>query len=534
MIIDGYQGILFDDLRIQLDQILHSTGIRITWHDVRKAMKSSGEIDKLTEPFVGGNDPLFGTRTTLTLKDFYDDSLLMKLRPDPSAGINIIYGPGASLAGWDGCLVYVDLPKNEFQYRSHAGTVTNLGADKPFAPKEMYKRSYFVDWVVLNRHKENIAGRVDIIADGQRPDDITWIERSDFRKALRAMSRSTFRVRPWFEPGAWGGSWCKDHIPGLSSDVSNYAWSFELITPENGIILESDELMLEVSFDWLMYLHAPDILGKCYSRFGTEFPIRFDFLDTFDGGNLSIQVHPREEYIRKHFGENFTQQEAYYILDTKENAIVNLGFRDDIDPEGFRAELEKSAKEKTPVNIPDFVMHHPARKHDLFLIPDGTIHGSGSNNLVLEISTTPYIFTFKMYDWLRLDLDGNPRDLNIKRAMVNLDFRRKGDKVPNEFISKPVLLEEGQDWKKYHLPTHPLHYYDVWRYHFKTSVMIETGNDCHVLSLVEGGSIAVETGNGPLMKFRYTETFVVPSATGSYKVENLSDKEVLLVIAFIK
>jgi hypothetical protein len=118
--------------------------------------------------------------------------------------------------------------------------------------------------------------------------------------------------------------------------------------------------------------------------------------------------------------------------------------------------------------------------------------------------------------------------------MENLDFSRKGEKVPDEFISKPVLIDEGPDWKKYHLPTHPLHYYDVLRYHFNTSVTIETGNDCHVLSIVEGGPVAVDTGKGPVMQFSYAETFVVPAAAGNYKVENLSGKEALLVIAFIK
>lgn len=534
VLIDGYQGIFFDDLRLQLDQFFRGHGIRVHWNDIRQLLKSPGDIDRMVEPFLGGNEPLFGTRTDLQLSDFFNDSEISHITPDPEAQLNIIYGPGASLVNWNGCLIYADLPKNELHYRSHAGTVTNLGADRPAHPKAMYKRFYFVDWIVLNRHKEKISLKIDILLDGQRPDDITWMEGRDFIAALHAMSRSVFRVRPWFEPGVWGGNWIKDRIAGLSNDVPNYAWSFELITPENGIIMQSGGYLLEASFDWLMLNHAADVLGNSFPRFGKEFPIRFDFLDTFNGGNLSIQCHPRENYIRGHFGENFTQQEAYYILGAQDSAIVNLGFQERIDPLIFRQEVERSARDKTPVDIPVFVQQHLSRKHDLFLIPDGTIHGSGTGNLVLEISTTPYIYTFKIYDWLRMDLDGNPRDLNIHRAMENLDFSRKGETVRRDFISRPVLLEEGNGWQKYHLPTHILHYYDVWRYHFMGSISIETNNNLHVLSLVEGDSIMVETDNGKSMHFHYAETFIIPAAAQRYKLTNLCEREAMVIVAFIK
>ncbi|MCX6258729.1 MAG: class I mannose-6-phosphate isomerase [Bacteroidia bacterium] len=534
ILVDGYTGVYFDQIRENIHAAMKASGIEAEWISTLGLMKSPDVIEELVAPFLGGDDPLFGTRTNLSLPDFFDTKKLEIIRQKRSEKVTLIYGPGAALARNDGLLLYIDLPKNELQYRARAGNITNLGTDLRFSAKAMYKRFYFVDWIVLNRHKQDICHRIDFMIDGQQTDELIWMSGKHLRETLNRMSRSVFRVRPWFEPGAWGGTWIKDHIPGLISDVPNYAWSFEMIVPENGLILESNDRMLEISFDWLMYLEAEAVLGDCHSRFGTEFPIRFDFLDTFDGGNLSVQVHPREDYIRWHFGENFTQQEAYYILDTKNEAHVNLGFREDINPEIFRFELEKSESEKTEVDIPAYIQQLPASKHDFFLIPDGMVHGSGTNNIVLEISTTPYIFTFKMYDWLRPDLNGKPRDLNIARAFDNLCFDRKGEMIPQEFLSHPVLLAEGKDWKKYHLPTHPLHLYDVHRYHFNSEIEIETHNKCHVLNLVEGDAIRVETSAGVIMDFHYAETFVIPAAAGKYRVINLSGKESILVAAFMK
>jgi mannose-6-phosphate isomerase class I len=291
---------------------------------------------------------------------------------------------------------------------------------------------------------------------------------------------------------------------------------------------------MEISFDLLMAFDARSILGDHTERFGQQFPIRFDFLDTFSGGNLSVQCHPRPSYIRRHFGEDFTQDETYYILDTKPDAKVYLGFQEGIDATKFRSALENSFHDGTPVEIERFVQTLPSKKHCLFLIPNGTIHCSGMDNLVLEISATPYIFTFKMYDWLRLDLQGRPRPLNIPRAFDNLYFERRGEFVERELVAQPSLLEGGEDWQIHHLPSHPSHFYDVHRMEFDTSVNVRMDGSPHLLMLVEGTSIRLETCSGRSQRFNYAETFLVPAAAECYRLINEGTTTAKVIKAFLK
>lgn len=534
VLIDGYVGVCWKEIKSELEAEFHKKGVLINWLDTADYLKDASEVDQLVKPWIGENDSIWGTKTSLTLADFFRIDKLPDLDKERvNAEVNIVIGIGAALVHPEAPVVYLDLPKNELQYRMRAGSVYNLGNDQAVNFTQMYKRFYFVDWVVLNAHKQNILNRMTVVADAQQQENINWMMGDGLRQGLHQLSHSVFRARPWFEAGAWGGQWIKRHLPVNRQEV-NYAWSFELITPENGLVFESDGYLLEVSFDFLMFQAFSAVLGKHAQQFGTEFPIRFDFLDTFQGGNLSIQCHPTVKYIQEVFGESITQDETYYIMDCGKDAKVYLGLKEGIDPDEFKAVLEESQSKNKKVNIDAYVQSHRAHQHDLFLIPNGTVHSAGVNNLILEISATPYIFTFKMYDWLRLDLNKEPRAINIEHAFNNLKFERQGNMVKEELISHPATIAHGDDWQLIHLPTHQEHFYDIHRIEFDTEITIQTEDTCHVMMLVEGVSLTVKTVDGTTFTFNYGETFVIPAASKTYTLINRSPGWAKVIKAFLK
>lgn len=535
VVIDGMGGVLWERFREQLDGALRALGVVPRWRPVEAALLPPEQIERLVAPWLGGSDPLWGTRWTGSPVDFFDRHELRALaEPDPQADLDIVYGVGAALVGCEGLLVYCDVPKNEIQFRARAGLPVNVGLTDPLPPKPSYKRSYFVDWPALNRHRHALLSRIDVVVDVQRAEIPVWTDGDVLRSALDRMAHSVVRARPWFEPGPWGGQWMKERITGLPESAQNLAWSFELIAPENGLLLSDDGLLLEVAFDTLMHACAAEVLGEHVERFGLEFPIRFDYLDTFEGGNLSVQCHPQLEYIQQEFGESITQDETYYILDCAPGARVYLGFTAECDADAFRSALERSEREGTPVEIDRYVHSLPAHRGDLFLIPNGTVHCSGRDNLVLEISATPYIFTFKMYDWLRLDLDGRPRPLNVARAWQNLRFERRGERVQEELVSVPRVLEEREGWRLVHLPTHPDHFYDVHRAELSGEGVIHTEGGPLVMNVVQGEGVEIETADGTQRRFSFAETFIIPAAARWCRLRSPDGVEAKVVIASIK
>ncbi|MDW8263471.1 MAG: class I mannose-6-phosphate isomerase [Phycisphaerales bacterium] len=392
LVVEAYPGA---DLA-PLVRVLRHKISDLTVVDAASCLKPSGEIARLTAADVT-DDPVFGRLTQLQMLDFFDPGRLHQTRRQlEGVARAVVVGSGAALIHPGDILVYADLARWEIQTRMRRGQFANLGLDNRGEKWSLqYKRGYFVDWRVADRHKQALFDRIDFLLDTNAPDDPKLITGACFRGALKHAATRPFRVVPFFDPAPWGGQWMKD-VCDLDGSVQNYGWCFDCVPEENSLLLGFGDVRVEVPSIDLVFARARELLGEAvYQRFGAEFPIRFDFLDTMDGGNLSLQVHPLTDYIRRHFGMSYTQDESYYLLDAAPDATVYLGLRENIDREEMCRQLfEAAAGRRSTFEAERFVNRFPAARHDHFLIPAGTVHCSGANSMVLEISATPYIFTF--------------------------------------------------------------------------------------------------------------------------------------------
>lgn len=539
--IDGYHGTNWEEFISGLTNALKDVNIHPELINICSTYESETEILKKIEPFLGGDDPIFGVHFPFGMDYLFDAKKISELRIESSIrrgckadNITIIYGTGSSLVELYDKLWYIDIPKDYIQDRARNGEVQNLGSSIVASFGNFYKRSYFVEWPAQNRLKRQVLPNLDRFIDLQNPAEPTSIMGIDFRNVLAEISSTPFRLRPWFFPGPWGGKFMQGHM-GLDPEAPNFAWSFEMIVPENGIIIEKDNVALEFSFDCLMYLQNKNVLGEnAANQFKFEWPIRFDYLDTIDGGNLSVQVHPRPNYIRKEFGETFTQDESYYICASKPGSEVYIGLTEDCDPADFKKALEDSIKFGKEVDIDKFVNHEPSKPHDLFLIPNGTVHCSGEGNLVLEISATPYIFTFKIYDYLRRDLEGNLRPINVERGFENIRFERRKKWVQENLLAKPKILKNGKGCQEVVLYDAPFTFYNIHRIEFEEEFKFNTNGVAYSTNLVQGEQVEIYSLNGRISKLSYLETMIIPASSGEIKIVNKGKSLCKMVMVYVK
>ena len=494
------------------------------------AMLPADKIDALAAPCLGDDDPVFGFLSGLTLPDFFSQDRLRCRQEQVAAiksGLIMVVGCGARLVANGDVLIYADLSRWEIQKRFRRNEIGNLGSGNlTLAANLKYKRAFFVDWRVADRWKRPLMAEWDFVLDTHDLQEPKLAEGAAVRHGLQHAATRPFRVVPFFDPAPWGGRWMQ-RVCGLPQNGSNYGWGFDCVPEENSVLLKFGGIPLELPAINLVFDQPRALLGDSVrARFGDEFPIRFDFLDTMQGGNLSLQVHPLAEYMRRHFGMSYTQDESYYVLDAGSDAGVYLGLREGIKSGDMARELELAQTGGPPFPVEKFVNKLPAKKHDHFLIPAGTVHCSGRNTLVLEISATPYIFTFKMWDWARLGLDGKLRPIHLKHGIANIQWDRTTAWVEKNLVNRVQPLAGGDRWREEKTGLHELEFIETRRHWFTRPVLHHTNGAVNVLNLVEGDEAVVESPDNAFEPFavHFAETFIVPAAAGAYSIRPMNSR----------
>ena len=516
--IDYYQGVLEEATTEGLASVVNPQLIINT----RDLMWNEEKIKAMVYPDVT-EDRIFGYMTRLTIDNFFEPAKVKAANNQiaEAQGLVLIVGSGAAFAYTKpDILVYADMARWEAQLRMRTHEVDNLGIKNRDTSDWMllYKQGFFVDWRVLDRWKKKILSRWDYLLDTNNRNEPKLVAGKGVIEGMKQAVNRPFSVVPFFDPGPWGGQWMK-HYCNLDKSQQNYAWCFNCVPEENSLLLKFGDVVVETPSINLVFFKPVELMGPAvYGRFGDEFPIRFDFLDTIEGGNLSLQVHPTTEYIQEKFGMHYTQDESYYMLKAVPGAKVYLGLKEGVKPEEMIADLETAQAGRIPFEAEKHVGIWPVKTHDHFLIPAGTVHCSGAGSMVLEISATPYIFTFKMWDWGRMGIDGKPRAINIGHGKNVIDWSRTTEWTRKNLVNVIEVVAEGDGWVEERTGLHEREFIETRRHWFTKEVSMNTNNGVHVICLVEGDEIIIESPTNAFEPFEvhYAETFIVPARVGAY------------------
>ncbi|MBO4797773.1 MAG: class I mannose-6-phosphate isomerase, partial [Candidatus Methanomethylophilaceae archaeon] len=375
------------------------------------------------------------------------------------------------------------------------------------------------------RNRLLAGGGIDYYVCGDDPDNLKILPGDVLHALVSRALDYPLRQRPVYLEGVWGGYFTMKER-GLPKEMKNCAWVFDLIPMEVSTVLIMDGLEFEFPFYVLVAAEGEKLMGQnCLEEFHGFFPIRFNYDDTFhSAGNMSIQLHPGDTFVKKNHNEPGRQDESYYIVATGQRARTYLGFNRGEDPEEFLREVRRSEKDGQPVDYQKYVHSVESKPGLQVMIPAGTIHGSGKNQLILEIgSLTVGSYTYKMYDYLRKDLDGKPRPIHTYFGDLNLNRGMTEDYVESHLVNGGyrVIREEG-DAKEIVVGECEQLYFSLRNLIFGDFMTDDTKGDFHVLALVDGEDVTVRSKKDPDLKFdlKFMDIVVVPASFGEYEIVN--------------
>ena len=516
-------------------------------------LKSGKEIDAIIDPLLIWDtkiDPtlLYGKVYKGGYQGLMDEARTEAFKKAVPASrqagkISVVYGYGSlipELRELYDVKVFFDLTPMKSMLRIRRGEYSNLGKERPGIINRTIRRCYYCDFecAVRNRHELWENNVPDWYVLDNDPQNLQLMPFGTFSDICAQLVKYPFRAKPCYLEGVWGGSYMKK-LRNLPDEMRNAAWVFDFIPMEVSVVVEAGDEKLDINYCSFVPKEGVNLMGEdCVKKFEGYFPIRFNWDDSYHStGNMSIQCHSGGEYNVKNYNEFGRQDESYYVVVTGHDAKTFIGFRDDADIPQFFRDIEAADTEHRPCDYMKYVSYEESKPGLQVMLPAGTIHSSGRNQVILEIgSLTIGSYTYKMYDYLRLDFDGKQRPIHTRLGEENVRQDRRYSVIhdpesPEYIVQKPRLAASGEGWEEYILGENPQVYFSLRRLEFEKKCEQDTGGKLfHVLTLVDGDAVRVRSVRHPERYFdlQFMDIVCVPADMGRYVIENLGREPVMV------
>lgn len=549
---DGYTTTKWDLFISLLSRECDLLGLEIETVDCNEAtLKSGKEIDDIIDPLLIWDtkiDPtlLYGKVYHGGYKGLVDQQKAEKFVKDipakKAAGkIVAVYGYGSLMKEFRGLYdikVWFDITPKNSMLRIRGGEYANLGKKHTGIINRTIRRCYYCDFenAVQLRKELFSANELDwYVLDNDRS-NLQMMPYWTFADVCAQLVKYPFRAKPCYLEGVWGGTYMKQHRH-LPEKMRNAAWVFDFIPMEVSVLVEAGDEKLDINYCSFVHKEGVNLMGQtCVDKYKGYFPIRFNWDDSYHStGNMSIQCHSGGKFNVENYNEFGRQDESYYVVVTGHEAKTFIGFRDDADIPQFFKEIEAADTKHEPCDYMKYVSYEESKPGLQVMLPAGTIHSSGRNQVILEIgSLTIGSYTYKMYDYLRLDFDGKQRPIHTHLGELNVRQDRRTSVIhdpqsPEYIVQKPRLDCEGDGWQEYILGENPQMYISLRRLEFEKACEQDTkGEKFHVLTLVDGESVRIRSVEHPERYFDldFMEIACVPASMGKYVIENLGKEPI--------
>lgn len=306
-----------------------------------------------------------------------------------------------------------------------------------------------------------------------------------------------YKFKPILKSMLWGGEKILPY-KGIVSEQKQIGESWEIsgVKDNESVVAEGPDagMMLPA----LLERDGAKLLGKAnYERFGNEFPLLIKFIDARQ--DLSIQVHPNDEQAwERHQSKGKT--EMWYVVDADPGSSLRSGFAKQVTPEEYEASIADNT-------ITDLLAEYDIHAGDLFFLPAGRIHSIGAGAFIAEIQQTSNI-TYRIYDFNRVDANGNPRELHTEQSKAVIDYSVLDDYRTHY---------EAEDNKRVELVSCP--YFTTSLYNLTEQQSIDLSNlDSFVIIICTEGEGNITDNNGEQIQIRQGESILVPATATSLDI----------------